>query len=392
MSPRWPWSELGLAKPTTEREVKRAYAVRLKQIDRNDPAAFGALRDAFDAAKRQALEDDAAPNRPSMADIMEGRTGQDDAASVTLREPVRPTDTGHPPPQETTPDQEACRTKPQTDDTGHSPIAEEQFAQLPDPPKATLNPTTARPWGLGIGQLDALAQKDLDAALSIFQTKFNDALRPMYWDTKALDALLSLNMAHDLTLRRRLEEQLYDSLQSRLSDPETGYPTGMARVVETHFQWATDGVGASKRLGWRPDYQLLMYGHAQSLPQDEKAATRQTSRNKETYLWHKVGIFVVLYLLTISGQETEGAYADFAVFVALALIFIAVRVLTILSVAIIVKLADLLRLNRPAIRLAHWAFPATTAKLATSPEFRRLGAFVLTAVVLVGLYLIDKYA
>ena len=73
MSPRWPWSELGLEKRATEREVKRAYAARLKQIDRNDPAAFGALRDAFAAAKNGALKDKTAPKRPRMADSASAR-------------------------------------------------------------------------------------------------------------------------------------------------------------------------------------------------------------------------------------------------------------------------------------------------------------------------------
>lgn len=387
MSPRWPWSELGLEKRATEREVKRAYAARLKQIDRNDPAAFGALRDAFAAAKNGALKDKAAPKRPRMADIVEGRTGLDDAVPVPLREPVWPADTAAEAPRESKPEPEP----PQTDGTGHPPIVEELFADTPEPPKAPA-PKPAQPWGVGIGQIDALAQDDPARAQSIFQTKIDEALRPMHWDTKTLDALLSLDMAHDLTLRRSLEAHLYDTLQTRLNDPETGYPTEMARVVETHFQWATDGVGASKRLGWRPDYQLLMYGHARSVPQSSKPHLATHAKDNKSYVWHKISVFAVLCLLTISIQEVEGAFAYFAILVALAVLFMFVRVLTILSVAIIVKLASLLRLNLPAMRLALWAFPATTAKLITSPEFRKLGGFTLTAVVMVALYLIDKYA
>ena len=393
MSPRWPWSELGLEKRATEREVKRAYAARLKQIDRNDPQAFGALRDAFSAAKNGALKDKAAPKRPRMADIAQGRTGvdsaPDDAPPIPLQEPLRP-----PPVQPEThvPDTAAEPDTPVDPGQNPEPDVQDLFADLPPPPPAPAQPKPAQPWGIAIGQLDAMAQEDPAKAQSIFQTKFNDALRNTYWDTKALDALLSLDMAHDLTLRRSLEAQIYDTLQTRLNDPETGYPTEMALVVETHFQWATDGVGASKRLGRRPDYQLLMYGHARSVPQTSRPVSTKTSKNKETYIWHKAAIFAVLWLLSLSVQKMRGPDDYFIQIIALAVLFMFLRWLTMLGIAVISKLARTLRLSGPAVRLAAWAFPATTQKLNTSAEFRKLGIFALTAVVAVALYLLDKYA
>lgn len=386
MSPRWPWSELGLEKRATEREVKRAYAARLKQIDRNDPAAFGALRDAFAAAKNGALKDKTAPKRPRMADIVDGRTGLDDAAPVPLREPVRAADTAPEAPRESAPEPEP----PQIHDTGPPPYVEELFADIPEPAKAPA-PKPAQPWGLGIGQLDALAQEDPERAQSIFQTKFNDALRPTHWDLKTLDALLSLDMAHNLTLRRSLEGTIYDTLHSRLKVPETGYPPDVANMIETHFQWATDGVGASRRLGWRRDYQLLMYGHAQSVPQTSRPVSTKTSKNKETYFWHKAAIFAVLWLLSLSVQKMRGPDDYFVQIIALAVLFMVLRWLTMLGIAVISKLARTLRLSGPSVRLAAWAFPATTQKLNTSAEFRKLGTFALTAVFAVVLFLADKY-
>lgn len=388
MSPRWPWSELGLEKRATEREVKRAYAARLKQIDRNDPAAFGALRDAFSAAKYDALKDKAAPKRPRMADIVEGRTGQDDAAPVPLQEPVRPENTT---PEAHVPD---TATDPDTPvDSGQNPEPDVQdlFADLPPPPPEPAQPKPAQPWGIAIGQLDALAQEDLHTAQAAFQKKFDDALRPTHWDLKTLDALLSLDMAHNLTLRRSLEGTIYDTLHSRLKVPETGYPPDVANMIETHFQWATDGVGASKRLGWRRDYQLLMYGHARSVPQTSRPVSRKTSKNKETYIWHKAAIFAVLWFLSLKVQKMRGPDDYFIQIIALAVLFMFLRWLTMLGIAVISKLARTLRLSGPAIRLADWAFPATTQKLQTSAEFRKLGTFALTAVFAVVLYLADKY-
>lgn len=48
----WFFATLGLSAYTNEREIKRAYALRLREIDQAaDPAAFARLRDAYEAAR-----------------------------------------------------------------------------------------------------------------------------------------------------------------------------------------------------------------------------------------------------------------------------------------------------------------------------------------------------
>lgn len=48
----WPWSVLGLEGEVSERDLKRAYAKRLKAIDQKaDPKAFIALREAYEVAR-----------------------------------------------------------------------------------------------------------------------------------------------------------------------------------------------------------------------------------------------------------------------------------------------------------------------------------------------------
>ncbi|WP_114954426.1 J domain-containing protein [Sphingosinicella terrae] len=54
---RWVWNRLGLAPTADRREIRKAYAARLKAIDTDaDPQAFIALREAWEAAQRLAAE------------------------------------------------------------------------------------------------------------------------------------------------------------------------------------------------------------------------------------------------------------------------------------------------------------------------------------------------
>ncbi|SMQ73065.1 hypothetical protein SAMN06295905_2249 [Devosia lucknowensis] len=68
MSAEWPWSALGLDEPATgERDIKRAYAARLRLIDIDrDIAGFEALRAAYDAALDR-LSTSAADSGPSFS-------------------------------------------------------------------------------------------------------------------------------------------------------------------------------------------------------------------------------------------------------------------------------------------------------------------------------------
>ncbi len=56
MSVSWPWSVLGLPGPTDERAVKKAYALRLRQIDRQNAEEFQQLRKAYDLARSLARD------------------------------------------------------------------------------------------------------------------------------------------------------------------------------------------------------------------------------------------------------------------------------------------------------------------------------------------------
>lgn len=82
MSVEWPWSELGLERDADERAVKRAYATRLKAIDRSDAAQFEALRRAYETARASTAGPAKSRARPSIASLIKADSESDIAASL----------------------------------------------------------------------------------------------------------------------------------------------------------------------------------------------------------------------------------------------------------------------------------------------------------------------
>lgn len=70
MSPGFPWGELGLARGADAAAIRKAYAGRLKAMDVDaDPDAYARLRQARDAALRQARQAPANPALPDLASL-----------------------------------------------------------------------------------------------------------------------------------------------------------------------------------------------------------------------------------------------------------------------------------------------------------------------------------
>lgn len=189
----WPWSELGLDGPADGGAVRRAYAARLKAIDREDPAPFQRLRAALEAARRMATDAGASDTRPKMTQIARGMTPVDAPAPAPGPRPATPV-----PPA--------------------APAAAAPDTGTDDPRRF----------------LDDLARE----------------LTPRVWDVPRIEALLASAPAQDPHLRREAERTVFRALSDRYqsSDPQNIGPR-TARLLEAEFAWHSDGVGFLRRFG-----------------------------------------------------------------------------------------------------------------------------------------------
>ncbi|MEL7099457.1 MAG: hypothetical protein AAGM84_11570 [Pseudomonadota bacterium] len=368
MSARWPWSELGLDGPVEEREVKRAYAARLKQIDRSDPEVFGNLRRALDAAKAQAKTTPA--KRPRMADIAQGAPRSAPPASPN---PL-PLANAQPPNRKDSRDTHEIPDEPVVVAEPEKPKPAKR-RQPPVPPKPA-----ARPWGAATSSLDTLLEEDPIAAEDAFWAKLRKATSIWPWDVATLDTLLSLDLAHDLQRRRDIEHQLYDGLRSSITSPETGYAQSVASLIERQFGWAADGVGLRRRLGYKPSFEVMMHGHAQSLPKKERPRGATVTEPTHKWTWYKAGVFVLLWLVSMRAQPITSAGDLLIQVTAVGILLWFASWITKGLVMIVRGIGRLTRLAGPARGLFARAFPETDRALDRNAQARSFAMFVLAAV------------
>jgi hypothetical protein len=241
----WPWSELGLGAPTDLRGIKRAYAARLKQIDRNNPHVFQALQYAFDGAKRAAVPDQI-PARPSVFDLLQGNPGSE-------AEPVAPTAF------DALPDAvPGDATHPQED--LKSLIAD---ATPPEREKAEIDAQEER---LARVAWETTSQYEMQ-----WWSQFDAAVQ-WPWDVQALDRLLSQQFAlENPNLRPQAEKTLFLSLGDNLNQKKMRFEPTLAKLLENHFQWSVDSVGLERRVGRLIDSPAVMHAYLQSLPSTKRS-------------------------------------------------------------------------------------------------------------------------
>lgn len=183
----WPWSELGLDDEVPLRDIKRAYARRLKEIDRNNPAAFQALRDAFEACKATVSGGQGEPNRPEMREI---------AREAPAPAPIR-------------------RQVPRA-----APIETEETPERDE--KAAF-------WD------------DLEAAIA---AKFHLPFAP-----ERMEHLMSHPMAQALETRKAVEQRLYRAVDSYVGHGLREPNAAVAEFLERHFGWLSDGPALRRLAG-----------------------------------------------------------------------------------------------------------------------------------------------
>uniref|UniRef100_UPI0035B3978D hypothetical protein n=1 Tax=Paenirhodobacter enshiensis TaxID=1105367 RepID=UPI0035B3978D len=186
----WPWSGLGLDGAVSEREVRRAYAAKLKTLRIEDqPEAFAALRQAYEAARRIAAAADARASGPP------------------------------PSPPEADPEAGACgRGTPETARTG----AEDPSA--PSPSDATR-----------IGALpQAIAQ-------------MTQLLARRDYDLERWQTLLTEPILEDMRFASAFEAALVAELaRTKVFPDESGswldVPADWAKLIEDRYGWVADGL------------------------------------------------------------------------------------------------------------------------------------------------------
>lgn len=391
MSPErsiWPWFELGLPGPAPLRDIKRAYAARLKVIDRTDPAAFQALQQVFEAAKAQALPDaafvdpaDAGVARPSMAVIVNG------GAAPPIRdrpapEFAQPVDAISPVSVPETVPEPVPQPMPKPD---HA-VPPAPLAHTVPPDRPAPKSASARPSGGPTGDLDALYDSDPDRALTQFWQRFNAAIpeaNSWKWDLAALDRLLSLRLRHVAPgINTRVEAHLFAALGTSLDWSRAVVSNRVAVLLESHFGWVSDGVRFRRLFGNRDAFPLVAHGLSQSLPRNGRAAADLARR---PYRVMKGAILGLVLLISVwAMRRSPGAQADLpealvsGAIIGAILFVIAYYVLMVLLAFVRVPIVAM-GLDQPLLRLARRIAPGVVSDLERSGQTRSLWYWGLCA-------------
>ena len=272
MSAEWPWNALGLDGEADARAVKRAYAQRLKAIDRSDATQFQQLVAARDLALKLAgpaeTEGVTAKARPSIRVLRGGRDmDEHDSGAPRADLEVRESETPDAPDTheviDLDPSEPAREPEP--------PVLQYQFseADLND----VLQSQPLERYRLEDGQRSKdetpipfpprdrsedreSAEFEIDNEDLMDRLSFDIQQAVERGDEEALGSLLGHPLMQDRQVRRAVENQLAFELAD-LAVSDTGLPRPLALVVDSEFGWVADPIGASHRLGRRPDDDFL---------------------------------------------------------------------------------------------------------------------------------------
>lgn len=252
----WPWSELGLPPETRgPRDVKRAYARRLKKIDMAaDPEGFQQLRQAYEMARSIAEAEERAPPQPEVAEQPAPAPPRLTSEEAPAEPPAKP-EPPAPEPEQPDPSapprpasaeaqaeppaaQEPPTPKPEPEPEPEQPAPAAQRpasadpAPMPPPPAAEATPLAPEP---GIEELI----EEMTAALA--KRNFDKTLWRSY-----LNRLTLLSFDDAAWFETRLVEELERSLAPNLM-PDLAIPPDWCEIIEARFGWRSDGLRFQRR-------------------------------------------------------------------------------------------------------------------------------------------------
>lgn len=210
---------LGLSGPDETRAIKRAYAQRLKAIDRSDPVAFQALRDAYDAALRQASTSE----------------GQEPQLRPSIRQLVRGEH----------PDVEDAESPPGGMDVTHEPSPLPRLEPLQEcPVDAAIQVKLEKPEEANTSRPAVAVPLSLPADISVEDSSSAELLADVRValeseNVTGLRRIMQQIQPGDFALRRQVEQIAYETLVLRV-EKAAKIPIALIIWIDEEFFWLSD--------------------------------------------------------------------------------------------------------------------------------------------------------
>lgn len=302
MSAEWPWSELDLDGRTDVRSVKRAYAQKLKTIDRNDANVFQSLRTAFDEAKFLASATPS-PKKPSMRQAANGVETVPGVVSYSFDFDDIP-QASHPEPDP--------NPQSETPDPSKAPLdldAEDTTAPPPTAPLTTETSTTSNPWSKPEEEPQSDADKEADFFRDLAATYETGV-----WKLTPLQNILERDIAMDRGVRDHAEYLLFERLREAVVEEERSISQGVAKLMEQNFGWASDGVRFNKKFGWHEGSELVAYDVARAVQSQNVKAPPRPQKTPLHAKRARIFMCLILYMGGVFVLYPDGLTAEIFLF------------------------------------------------------------------------------
>lgn len=313
---------MDLSGPADERDVKRAYARKLKAMDRTDVTAFENLRKAFDAARKAAQTAQGAPTgrvRPNMATLAA-------QAKVPLAQPPRPHDKNdrhEPSPIPDTHPLDTASPEPDQRETTNPPPKRERPAEALSPPSPSEKPKPVAQEVIA-PPITAPHDQSADIVAEVVGPKITSAIEAQ--DIEALNAALRFVDGLDRERRRQAEAIIIRALNTDQKE----IPQGIALAIDKVFDWSSDALVTEQTIR-RVTGNALLYGRfvAAVLPASKKQASGTAPAPQDQAVEPEGVVSLVAAVLTLihTGLETwssesNAAFTFFIVFFSTALLLV----------------------------------------------------------------------